>query len=748
MPKYTIEAPDGRKLTVEADDEGSAISGVQQWVQQNPKASPDVGTDIAKGVGYGFNEGFDATLNMIGAPIRAPINYISEQLGYGEAIPELQAARRFNVAGPAETTAGRTAQTVGEVAGASALPTGGLLKAGQSAGKLAPAILTQYGQAPATAAGIDALSAAGAGLGVSFARENELGPTGELAAGLVGGFAAPNIANIAARGYGAVEGAGKYAGRMIDRARNPQMAADQDTVDALLKAGVTPDDLYREFAPTPSAALQGRNIDEAAMVDMLSRSAAGEAVDQIAKDYGIAPKTLQKYLREHKQANPTPRNIADVVQDLTDVGAAEPVIRLGRAAHGIADDAQTISALTKRQNDQYGRVVGVINRAAKNRNYDEVVDEIDQALTTKSKQAYGLAHQNEQPFDLWGPIRQFRDEAFRSAGKIKTGLEEAIDLFFMPVMGPDGKVARLGEPISDVPRYQAAREALDQMIQTSKFEGKATPLTRKLTQFRRSVNKTVRDSNPLLAAADDQFSGAKTTEALLKRGEELTTRLGSKADEFFKDYKTLTPEQKELVRIGFLRKLSNQAATPREGAAVANQFQSQAVKQIVKRLFSPDPAAKNMTAAQKKDLTARNKEIVRARNELLTGLRREATTTNTLNRITNRGNTQTAPWARDMDKMAEGAELVGDAVTLNWMGVLRKTGKKLANQIGEEQAGNILRNLTQTEPYQVLPTLQRLAKAAKTKGERDAYVLGIREFAKVGRRPAVDAGTISATTGE
>src|SRR5262245_27864538 len=86
----------------------------------------DVIADAAKGLGYGFNEGLDATLNMIGAPVRAPVNFVTRQLGYGDVIPELELARRANVAGPAETTTGRVAQAVGEVAGASAIPSGGM----------------------------------------------------------------------------------------------------------------------------------------------------------------------------------------------------------------------------------------------------------------------------------------------------------------------------------------------------------------------------------------------------------------------------------------------------------------------------------------------------------------------------------------------------------------------------------------------------------------------------------------------
>lgn len=753
------------------------------------KPSPDIGVDVAKGASYGFNEGVDATLNMIGAPIRGAVNMGSRALGYGDVIPELQLARRANDpslpgnegAGPGVGLAGRTAQAIGEVAGSSALPTAGLLTAGRAMAA-APGIIAQYGTAPGRAIATDAAATLGAGSGISVARENDLGPTGEIGLGLAGGFLAPNALNVASQGLAAAKGTANYAGRMVSRARNPQMAGDQDTVDALLKSGVPPERLYNEFSPPPSTSLQGRGIDQEKMAEVISRAGRGEPVANLAKEIGVAPSTLQGYLRDFKEMSPTPRGIADAVTDIANVGGAKPVLRLGRAAFGIADDAVADQAMTARQNDQYGRMVGIVRKAAKGRDYDATISDIDEALGKKSQIAYGQAHQNAQPFDLQPTIRKYRDEAFKSAGQIREGLEKGVDLFFEPTTGPkpmteaaklriveqeervadliskgasdetvfraqrrleamqtdaDAEIIRkLGQPISDVKRYQAAREALDQMIQTSKHEMKATPLTRKLTGLRKAINAEVRKANPLLAAADDQFSGAKSTQELLKRGEELTTSLGSKQDDFFKSFKSLTAEQQEVVQLAFLRKLENSAAKPQEGAAVANKFRSNEVKQTIKRLFQPH---KSLTKAQ-------NKERMQLADTLIKEGVQEATTTGTFNFVTGRANSPTAPWKQDMDNMTQGAELVGDVATLNWRGVLMKTARKLASQIGSEQAKVILSNVTETDPHKRLEILQRLIKQAKTTKERREYVIALKEFRKVGRRPGVDAGAIVTST--
>lgn len=37
MPRYTIEAPDGRKITIEAGDQATALRGAQEWAKANPK---------------------------------------------------------------------------------------------------------------------------------------------------------------------------------------------------------------------------------------------------------------------------------------------------------------------------------------------------------------------------------------------------------------------------------------------------------------------------------------------------------------------------------------------------------------------------------------------------------------------------------------------------------------------------------------------------------------------------------------
>jgi hypothetical protein len=92
--------------------------------------------------------------------------------------------------------------------------------------------------------------------------------------------------------------------------------------------------------------------------------------------------------------------------------------------------------------------------------------------------------------------------------------------------------------------------------------------------------------------------------------------------------------------------------------------------------------------------------------------------------------------------MLEGPRAAPDALTGRWSKILENLSNRLTRQIGEKAASARLNILTATDPAQVL----RLAKEAKTVGERAEYEHAIRQFALVGRRPSAEIGTITAGT--
>lgn len=755
------------------------------WWKDDPEvAKPDVAVDMAKGAGFGFNEGLDATLNLIGAPVRAPVNYIADKLGYGEVIPELNAARRFNVAGPAQTTAGRTAQAVGEVAGGTVIPTAGLLSAGRAAGVAAPGIIGQYASAPTAAAGLDAAAAGGAGLGVAAARENELGPIAEMAAGLVGGVAVPNAVNIAARTAGGVRAGVNYANRMIDRARNPETAAYRDVADQGVKAGFNFDDALNTVSPPASPNLTQRGFTQDDMAEIISRQLNGEHADDVVRDYAhlvdgrgraLTGATARQYLNRYQEANTTPMNVVDLAKEQLGSGGAVPLANQARADMAIADDPMAAQRLISRQREQPGRTADAIEQSGvQGRNLDEQIQHLSTTARNEEDAAYRAVRQQAQPIDIGGVINNARRVASTRGGEIGDKLNEAINLFYRPVLGekpqsPMGGLRlveaqerlqdavqrgasettinrlrrrlrvmreqddfsrplrenRLGEPINDVGRFIDARDELSQMTRRSMQDGEPTPLTRELTRLRQELNAAARQTNRGLEAADARFSENRSAEAILQRGQELGKKLTPQTRQALREFRNLTPTQQELMRVSFEGKMAAEALGTKRGNAAADQFNSEAFDRIIAALYPQ----------------AAGRAIYQRGQTLLHRLRREAISTETTRDALS--GSRTAALQDDMAELMEGPRAAADLATGRWGRLLENISNRLTRQIGQRAASERIRILTDTDPANRLVILRRLRDEATSAAERRTLDLAISNFAAVGRRRAAEVGTIA-----
>ncbi len=803
MP-INVEGPDGIVVEFPDDTPNEVMRDAMRrkfGFQEKPK--PDIGVDMAKGFSYGANEGIDATLNMIGAPIRAPVNFVSRQMGYGDLIPELQLARRANdpslpyneAAGPAQTQAGRVSQAVGEVAGASALPSAGMIQAGRTAGIGASGMLGQIARNPARAAALDATSATGAGLGVATARENELGPTGELALGLAGGFAAPNAVNMASRTYGGVRSGLQYGNRMVERARNPEAAAYKDIADEGVRAGFDFEEARRGVTPARSTNLANRNFTEDDLADIISRQLAGENADDIVRDFahlkdaqgrGLTGDTARSYMQRYLDQNPTPTNIVDMAKLQQGSGNAMPMANLARADMGITSDPMAAERLISRQRQQPGRTAGIIEQSGgEGRNFEDELTRLSGAAKQEETAAYKEAYKVAQPVDLRGVVSATRQRAFGRRGEVSQKLNEAADLFYRPVMeerpqspatslriteleeklqdavanNADPKrvawlerrlnVAReqddfsrplrqrkVGELITDVREFMDARYELDQMIAASKKDGKSTPLTASLSEFRTAINDAARRNNKALAEADAKFSENRSIERILARGSDLGKRLTPETRKGMRDFRSMTPNQQELMRVALERKLMDDALNVKRGNAAADQFSTDAFDEIINTMY---PAPKSAKRSQR----AIEQQVYERGQNLLKRLKGEAVTTETARDILS--GSRTAPMQDQMAALMEGPRAAADLMTGRFGKILENLSNRLARQIGQQAAEQRIRILTATDPAEVLPMLKRLAAEAKTAGERAELQLTIRQLARVGRRPAADLGTVAAT---
>lgn len=692
---------------------------VEWWKNdpEDPKAKAEA--DVKAGVAPDYRPQ-STWFQRFSDQVMDPFGVQDEMVGAGQAIRKfvtsdkpLTSPERFSEAGQAYSDAAERVRAERRVA--------------RDENTVVPEIVGGFGTsgvskavaaAPGFVQGAIQSAKVGAGMGAATGFAQGEGGVGQRAveaakgAG-VGAVLAPAISHVAvplgARAFGAAKDAIAYGNQAVRNARNPEQAAINNVADRMVAQGIDPAAVRAQVAPKPSANLASRNFTEEQLADIVSRGLKGEPAADIGRSYGLHESTVRSYINKYRGANPTDRNLLDIATDMAGAGNAKPLSRLARAAYSLSDDGDAANRLLTRQQTQAGRVVNILDQAGGGRNFDDEVSRLSDVVSDQARKAYAAAEQNAQSFDLKPVIGKYRRMAFGRAGELREKTEQAIDALFEPVMGPDGKVAKLGQPIADLKRYQAARQDLDQMIARSMQDGRPTPLTRILTQLRQDANAIVRKANPDLAKADDLFSGAKSSEKLLETGEKITGRLGAPTRQLLDGFEKLKPEQQELVRLGFLRSLQDKAANVREGNAVANQFNSPAVRETVERLFPRS-----------------QKDAYRRGQDLLKFLKQEATTTQTKNEVLS--GSRTAELASDMDKISQGAQAASDIATGQIFKVVRNLGTRLTSQIGERGSKEVLRVLTETDPAELLPMLNKLAQAAQTTQQRQAYVTAIRQL--------------------
>ncbi len=580
----------------------------------------------------------------------------------------------------------------------------------------------------------------------------------------VGAVLGPAISNVAvpvARGlYRGAETTARFVNKALQAARNPEQAAIQAVADKMVASNVSPDAVRAAISPQKSAALTARGKTDADIADIVGRRLSGEPAVSIGKDHGIAADTVDRYTRIYRQANPTPMNIGDVAAELRGMGGADPILRQARGAFGLSDEASDAAQrLIDRQTGQSGRVADIIQQSGRpptggpQRRFEDEVTHLLGEAKKQERIAYDAVRKNAQPIEISGPIRNARQRAVGRGGEIGTKLNEAIDLFFEPELrerlqapmtqlriqeagerfadaarkgAPREVISKLrrryqtlieqdefsrpltqqkvGTPTRNVGRFIDARQELDQMIERSMQDGRPTPLTQVLTEFRRDINAAARSNNQALQSADDRFYGNRSAERVLEEGEKLAKGLNPRSREAMREFQDLTYEQQELFRVAFERAMADAALNVRQTGGAANQFGTAAFKQLVEA-FYPQSAG-----------TA----IYQRGQDLLRNLNREAISTQVGNFMTGRGNSPTAPWMADMQSQMLGPEAAAEAVTGGFSELRRKAARALARQIGEKAAREQLKILTEMDPSKLLPLLNKLEKAAQgTRSRKD-----------------------------
>lgn len=637
------------------------------------------------------------------------------------------------------------------------------------------------------------------------------GAIGAVAAPIIGHVALPALARTAsgvaaAVRYGnkAVRGARDPEGHAIQNFADRLVAAGVDP--AAMRARALAD---ANGKPLLSKALGKKGITEEQLADIVGRARNGEAHATIAADYGIGEKTVGKYAKRYMEANPTPMNPIDLASEMVGDGRAMPLKRFGRAALSLADDESASiasSRLLDRQANQPGRTGSIIQESVGKGDFEATRTAGIKALGEEADTAYrgfykepdlatnalddlmadpifaAASRQAQQQARVAAIKRNQatsrRNEELRAQGKQEEPLEavpfesrndpEIVMLKSQVQETQDAlrTARRRHQDSKDATEKRAIREEIRDhedtitMMQRQMddlanrppevFSPELLDLTQR--QLRLKAEGKLADPNAARHAGDlrevlldrmqDHYPTFKDIrrnyatgmgefgeEGALAAGRELSNKLGAKTSEALRDYATFTPAQQELFRLGFARKMMDMAANPVEGAAIANQFSSQAVREIVEALYP------------------KGTPLWPQGQRLLRQLRGEKTTTDNKNFLMS--GSQTAEKSSDMGRMMEPMQAAADVAMGRWGSLVQNAATRLTTQLGQQGAGAAIRMLTEMQPAQLLPLMNRLTAAARNTQARRLQVQTLRQmrgrgFERLGTGTAIATGQQSA----
>lgn len=604
---------------------------------------------------------------------------------------------------------------------------GGFAAAPGRALQAAAPVLTRVGQGVREGAAYGAATGFAQGEGDVVNRAIGAGEGG-LAGAVIGPLASEVAVPAAIRTGVGIRNAVRYGNQAVRNARNPEQAAVDLVADRMVGAGIDPAAVRAAVSPPPSAQLAGRNtpagrpFNEEDMADIISRSLRGDTAAQIGADYGIHPSTVTRYVTVYRENNPTPMNLTDIAKEVAGEGGSAPVTRLGRAAYSLAGDesGEAAQRLMGRQDTQAGRVSNIVQRSVAGGDFEATRAAGLQNLRDEADTAYRQFYAEpdlgiDQLDDLMA------DPLFRRAN-VQAQRQARVE-----AIRRNQEARRSGQPPEPVPEVDPnnqvfSPEMLDLIQRQLRIASEGAVSNPNNARHARNLREVfldrIEDHYPTFRGIRRDYAtamGEFGEEGALEAGAALTTKLGAPTREALRGFDDMTVAQQELFRLGFARKLMDMAANPQIGGAVANQFNTNAVREIVERLYPRSNAAAHRQGQQ-----------------LLRDLRREAITTRTKNDVTQ--GARTAELGSDMGRMMEGAQAAADVATGRWTRLLENLSTRLSTQIGRRGAREVLDLLTQTDPARLLPLLNRLARSATTTQQRQAYVTALREIRSIGTR--------------
>jgi hypothetical protein len=351
--------------------------------------------DIAVQGARGFNQGIDNTLNLP----RTAVNLGARALGYEDPLPPIPFATRLSRLNNEEpqSHAGDMARSIGEFAGAGAIPGLGLARGSAS-----------FVSAPGRYVGNYLAGSAGGGIASEVARQNDLSPGWQMAAGILGSGVGGEIPGAA---IGAGKGAASLYREALGDAQSVRDASLNQTGNAIAEARTNPNALLERVIPEPNPAHGITREDIANMVIRSRRDGAtpGEIRNAIENDVlernrrngnpgaaNLTDQDIENYLHDYNARNLTPMSVYDLVKEERNIGGATPVVRLGKATSGIVPDSETAAGIEGRQLEQSERAQDIIQRTLDRSELQRRSDLVESDFRASINKPTGTLTQSEQ----------------------------------------------------------------------------------------------------------------------------------------------------------------------------------------------------------------------------------------------------------------------------------------------------------------------------------------------------------------
>lgn len=487
----------------------------------------------------------------------------------------------------------------------------------------------------------------------------------------------------------------------IARAARQEMAnADTASLSAidrsLARDAITPATLRSQIEVPQYGKLTTDQITHA-----FELAKSGTDISEIAVRFGMSPRAISTAVERFANQNQTPLSIVDRAR-LTGVAGGENTSWTLRAGMSSPGRGRAVAAedMTLRQMDQSGRLVDATDRIV------AAGDPAARAAAMKTAEdaAYRQAFQTKQPFNLQ-PIVDGIDQQYagRSTG-IASNMLDVAKTFSEKTPGRPPTYS----PFKDLNHFQEAKLDLDQRIAESMVMGRATPLTKRLMDFKTQVMNEVSATNPSWRAANDMFAENAAARRLF----------GDAQTNGFR----ITPESTaELTNITRQRKLMTaRSATPEAKRSAAAQIEmykdglAEAIRAHVNnKSETGDHVSKLLTPAAKHIMES----VLGPKDgqKLITVLEQEQAITRSYRGL---GGSQTTPLREAIDEL-NGPSVLSSAWDMaNPKALLNALIVKGASKISEARNNRMVPMLVEADPVKQLRLLRDLEsmRAARTEG--------------------------------